>query len=544
MDVSDFVHDGRAALAAADWAHARECFELALERDAQSPEALDGLGRALHFLSEYDRAIELTERAFAAYLSAGRGVEAADRARWLAFLHGAVNANMTAGGGWMARAEATLEGVKECAAHGWLHLDRAPFTEEIRQQEQLAASALAIARRFGDIDLEYDALALLGNAYVSQGRVEEGMKMLDQAMAAVSSNEVTGIVAIGDVVCRFLSACEIALDLRRAEEWMQAAPAFEAWKDWISPVCRNHYGGILVAAGRWAEAEAEFESAIRTFEHSYKLMREEPLVKLADLRVRQGRYEEARRLLDGHESHPLARRALAVIALGRGELDLAEDLVHLCLESEGDADPRCAPVIELQVRVRLARDDLTAATEARDRLVEVASATGDDRARAHADLASGLVAAARGEPATAFLQTAVRRFSTLALPLEAARAQLALASSLATGTPRAAIAEGRLALRTFERIGARPDADAAAALLRELGATGRSRVRGTGTLTAREAEVLALLAQGRTNAEIAERLVISRRTAEHHVANILSKLDLRTRAEAAAHALQGGSEDR
>jgi DNA-binding CsgD family transcriptional regulator/Tfp pilus assembly protein PilF len=544
MGVPEFVQDGQAALAAADWARARECFELALRQDAQHPEALDGLGRALHFQGEYGRAIELTERAFAAYLGTGRGIEAADRARWLAFLHGAVNANMSVAGGWMARAESALEGVKECSAHGWLQLDRAPFAEEIRQREQLAASALAIARRFGDIDLEYDALSLLGEAYVADGRVEEGMKLLDQAMAAVISNEVTGIVAIGDVVCRLLSACEIALDLRRADEWMQAAPAFEAWKDWISPVCRNHYGGILVAAGRWAEAEAELESAIRTFERSYRLMREDPLVKLADLRVRQGRYEEARRLIDGHESHPLARRALAMIALGRGELDLAEDLVHLCLEGEGGADPRCAPVIELQVRVRLARDDLAAATEARNRLNEVASASEDARARAHADLADGLVAVARGEPATASLQAAVRRFSTLALPLEAARAQFALARSLATGTPRAAVAEAQLALRTFERIGARPDADAAAALLRELGATGRSRVRGTGTLTAREAEVLALLAQGRTNAEIAERLVISRRTAEHHVANILSKLDLRTRAEAAAYALQGGSEDR
>jgi DNA-binding CsgD family transcriptional regulator len=194
--------------------------------------------------------------------------------------------------------------------------------------------------------------------------------------------------------------------------------------------------------------------------------------------------------------------------------------------------------------VRLARDDVAGATEARDRLVEVASATGDERARAYADVANGLVAVARGDPATALLQTAVRRFSALALPLEAGRAQFALARSLAIGKPRAAVAEAQLALRTFERIGARPDADAAAALLRELGASGRSRVRGTGALTAREAEVLALLAEGLTNAEIAERLVISRRTAEHHVANVLSKLDLRSRAEAAAYALQSRKEDR
>lgn len=410
MGTAELVQEGQAALGRAEWVRAREHFERALGRDAQHAEALDGLGRALHFQGEYGRAIELTERAFAAYLRAGRRVEAADRARWLAFLHGAVNANMSAAGGWMARAESALDGVEECAAHGWLELDRAPFTEEIRRREQLAASALAIAiaRRFGDTDLEYDALALLGEAYVAQGRVEQGMKLLDQAMAAVSSQEVKGIVAIGDVVCRMMGACEIALDLRRAEEWMQAAPVFEAWKDWVSPVCRDHYGGILLAAGRWAEAETELESAIRSFERSYRLMREWPLVKLADLRVRQGRYEEARQLIDGHESHPVARRALAAIALGRGELDLAEDLVHLCLEGDGDADLRCAPVVELQVRVRLARGDLAAATQALDRLVEIASASTDERAGAHADLATGLVAGACGRPATASLQAAMR----------------------------------------------------------------------------------------------------------------------------------------
>src|SRR5918912_2105739 len=100
---------------------------------------------------------------------------------------------------------------------------------------------------------------------------------------------------------------------------MHAAPVFEAWKDWVSPVCRNHYGGILVAVGRWNEAEEQLTAAMRTFERSYRLMRQSPLVKLGELRVRQGRLDEGRRLLEGQESHPVARRALAMIALARGE---------------------------------------------------------------------------------------------------------------------------------------------------------------------------------------------------------------------------------
>jgi DNA-binding CsgD family transcriptional regulator/tetratricopeptide (TPR) repeat protein len=543
MGVTELVEDGHAALARADWDGARASFEQALALAEGDADILDGLGRALHFQGEYAAAIDLTERAFAAYLRERRVVEAADRARWLAFLHGAVNANMSAAAGWMARAESALAGVDECAAHGWLALDRAPFADDAHDREQLALSALAIARRFGDTDLEYDSLALLGEAYVAIGRVQEGMKLLDEAMAAVSSREVLSIVAIGDVVCRLLSACELALDLQRAEEWMQSATVFEAWKDWVSPVCRNHYGGLLVAAGRWEEAEAELEFAMRTFERSYRLMRESPLVKLADLRVRQGRYEEARRLVAGHESHPVARRALAAIALGRGELGLAEDLVGLCLETEGSADPRCAPVVELQARVHLARGDVTAAADARDRLAAIAAESRDERALAYAEFVTGLIAVAAGEPAAAALQAALRRFSALALPLEAARAQLALARGLAPDAREAGVAEAKLALRSFEQLGARPDADAAAALLRELGVTGRSRARSTGQLTTREAEVLSLLAGGCTNAEIAERLVVSRRTAEHHVASILSKLDLRTRAEAAAYAVRAAGED-
>ena len=102
-------------------------------------------------------------------------MEASDRARWLAFLHGAINANMAVASGWMARAESLLAG-DECAGHGGLALDRAPFTDDVAEREQLAAAALAIARRFGDVDLEYDAMSLLGESYVAAGRVAEGMR--------------------------------------------------------------------------------------------------------------------------------------------------------------------------------------------------------------------------------------------------------------------------------------------------------------------------------------------------------------------------------
>ncbi|HVE69482.1 MAG TPA: helix-turn-helix transcriptional regulator, partial [Solirubrobacteraceae bacterium] len=181
----------------------------------------------------------------------------------------------------------------------------------------------------------------------------------------------------------------------------------------------------------------------------------------------------------------------------------------------------------------------------RDRLRTLAADSGDPRAAAFADLAGGRVRAAQGdERATADLQSAMRRFAQLDFRLETARAQLALAGAIAGSSPDAAAGEARSALRAFETAGARADADAAGALLRRLGAAGgRAWPKGAGTLTRRETEVLELLGEGCSNAQIAERLVISRRTAEHHVASVLSKLGLRSRAEAAAHVARRGPAD-
>ena len=169
------------------------------------------------------------------------------------------------------------------------------------------------------------------------------MTLLDQAMAAVSGGEVVGHGAVGEIYCRLLSACERAADVRRAEQWMALVDRFVVWRYFVPPTCRSHYGGILIALGRWAEAEQELLAAIGAFESGYRASRVFPLVRLADLRVRQGRLEEAERLLEGNEWHPAARRSQAAIARARGDLALAEDLTRVCLEGDDASDPACAP---------------------------------------------------------------------------------------------------------------------------------------------------------------------------------------------------------
>jgi DNA-binding CsgD family transcriptional regulator len=317
---------------------------------------------------------------------------------------------------------------------------------------------------------------------------------------------------------------------------------YVVWTDFVRPTCRTHYGGILIALGRWDEAEAELLAAIDAFGRGYRGDRGFAALRLADLRVRQGRIEEAERLLEGGEWHPTARRMAATIALVRGDTALASELGELCAEGSKLADPTCAAALELLIVTRLALGDVAAARQAADRLGRIARESGLERIEACAALANGRVHAAQGDKRAAVqLTRAVELFASLGLPLEAARTQLELARTLAESAPAAAVREGKLAITAFDRLGALSDADAAAGLLRSLGdSAGRAWPRGAAGLTRRESEVLGLLAEGCSNAQIAERLVISTRTAEHHVANILSKLDLRSRSEAAAYAVRHG----
>ncbi|HKP21769.1 MAG TPA: tetratricopeptide repeat protein, partial [Thermoleophilaceae bacterium] len=440
-DAEVLLRQGWEALRAADWQTARSCFEQALE-SAESAEALDGLSQAVHFQREYELATELKERAFAAYREEGNPVKAADTARWLAFLHGTYDGNYAAAGGWMGRAKTMLEGVPECAGHGWLVLDSAVFSDTAAERENCAVSALAIARRFGDTDLEFEAIALLGESRVATGRVAEGMRLLDEAVAAATGGEVASHGAVGEICCRLLSACEHATDVRRAEQWMEMILRTAAWTDFVVPTCRTHYGGILVALGRWEEAEAELRDALETFRRGYRGDGAFPLLRLADLRVRQGRYEEAEQLLEGAEWHPKARRFTAAIALGRGDLGLAEELAALCMEGSDSADPGCAPVLALLAEIQLRREERPAAEETLARLRDVAEAARDELVTALLQLTEGRVAAAAGdERAVARLRTALEALSALNLPLEAARARLDLARALAPGSAEAAAAE-------------------------------------------------------------------------------------------------------
>jgi DNA-binding CsgD family transcriptional regulator len=358
-------------------------------------------------------------------------------------------------------------------------------------------------------------------------------------MAAVTGGEVGGLTHIGVIYCNLLSACARVGDLKRAEQWMEAADRFVRRITYpgVSAMCRSHYSRVLTLVGRWEEAERELVTALQLFETSYRTMRGAAAVRLADLRIRQGRIEEAAQLLDGQEDNPEALPALVALQLARGETEWARSLLDRYLSHRTEPDVFATPTIALGVDVLLASGDLMAAAELAAQLERIAVETGNVRARALAAVAVGKVALAGDQPAVRHFEAALLAFAQVEMPLEQARTRLDLARSLADGNAKSAAAEARLAMATFERLAASRDLDSAAQLLRELGGGGRRWTKGFGMLTGRETEVLRLVGTGMTNQQLAERLFLSRRTVEHHVANILSKLGLANRAEAAAFAI-------
>jgi DNA-binding CsgD family transcriptional regulator len=292
-----------------------------------------------------------------------------------------------------------------------------------------------------------------------------------------------------------------------------------------------------VATGRWAQAERELAAAIRMSGRAGPVPHAMAIAVLADLRLLQGRIEEAEALLDGCADDLVRAR----LCLARGETEAAVALLERCLGD--DAGPaRTATVLALLVEALIGLDRPDAAAAPSQRLAALGATEPLGRAAALAKVAAGRVAAARGDPTTAadHFHVAVPVLDRLGLAFDAAQARLAMARVLAPRSPQVAVVEARAALAVFDAIKASTYADTAAELLRSLGDRARSVPRIPGPLTRREREVAELVGRGLSNPEIARRLHLSPRTVGHHVAHVLAKLGLRNRAELAARLVGAG----
>ena len=530
------VDEGWRALETGRWQAAREAFEAALT-DAPSASARDGLGQALWFLGEIEDGIAQRERAFEELARQRRCEEAARTAVWISNQRLMVG-RTSAARGWLGRAERVLEGIPPCAGHGWIAVEQARHAEDIDERIEHARRAMTIARETGADDLEVFALSLLGRAEVSAGAREEGMRLLEEAMAAAAAGRVRNLHTLGEAYCNLIAACISAGEWERAREWCEMVDEF-ADANAIVPltgVCRTVHADVLLATGRWPEAEAALESALAAHARFVPEMGAETVATLAELRVRQGRLAEAEQLLEGRQERPSSLRALAQLRMVEGRPEVAAALLERGISgAEGNA-MLTAQLLAPLVEARLACRDAAGAESAAAELSALADTSGIALVSARAHLAAARVASAAGRAAAEPARRALAEFGRLGMPLDAGEARLELARALAPTATEPAQEEASAAYATFKQLGASRAMDAAAAVLRELGAGTAARPRVRGELTAREREVLDLLGQGMSNARIAQTLFISEKTAGHHVSRILAKLGVRNRAAAAAHA--------
>jgi DNA-binding NarL/FixJ family response regulator len=502
---------------------------------------LEAEARTRYLDRDFPAALAAWERAYAAYRAESDAVGAVRMARTLAGMHGQITGDAALMNGWLGRARTLIATTPDSAEAGWVALTSGMFEPERSRRNAVLREAIEVARRHHDTNLEFTALAYLGASLVHGEATEDGMALLDEALAAVVGDEVDDVCAIEEIFCQLFAACEHAHDVRRADSWIRVgeAVAERCHLPAVSAFCHTHYGAVLTAAGRWTEADAALTEAVREWGLGGRsALRRGAIARLADLRVRQGRLEEADQLLADLTTDAETAYPLAAVHLARKQTELAADVLERGLAQLPIDSAAAVPLLGLLVDVQLAAGDIQQATATAERLSAVASRHRSAYVHACAALARGSVALADGRPDDArnSLHDALAGFAGAELPLELALTRLALASAVAMDRPEVALAETRAALAGFEQLRAARHVDAAAAVLRSLGVRASTAIRNDGRLTARETEVLALLGHGLSNPEIADRLFISRKTVEHHVANVLAKLGLRSRAEAAAYA--------
>jgi DNA-binding NarL/FixJ family response regulator len=535
---------GDEALRRGAWEAARGHFEAALAA-AESAEAWEGLGWAGYWLHDADLTIGSRERAYRAFRAAGDPAGAGRVAAWLASDFLEFRGEDAVARGWLERSHRMLDDLPDGEDHGWLALNEGAFAMNVND-DLVAAAALArrgatLGRALGVPDLEAVGLALEGITVVRRGKVEDGMRQLDEASAIAAGEELRWPIAQGWALCYLISACEGVGDFPRAAQWCEASLRIaERWNArQLIGTCRSAYGSVLATNGDWTAAELELTAAVGDLEAARPAMAAGGLARLGELRARQGRAGEARALFERAGSHPRALIGLGRLALDAGDPAVAADAAERVLRrlSPAAALDRL-PALELLVSARAALGDLDAAGAGCAELERIGADLGTPYVRGRTRLVAGRVAAARGdhEHARRACEDAVDLLVEASATHEAALARLELARALtALGRDEAAAAETRTARDALVALGAERDVARLDAAASEDGPA-----LSVGELTPRELEVLRLVAQGLSDAEIAERLVLSQHTVHRHVANVRLKLRLPSRAAAVAYAARAG----
>lgn len=540
IDLDALIPLAHEARAAHRFAEAYEALSRADQHGGLSTDDILAWADAAWWLGLADRALELAELGHQRLLDEGQPIRAAMEAISLGFLL-MLRGEFSAGSGWLHRGRSLVERSGDDHAMGYvLHLDAEEALEsgDLDRAVELARRAGEAGRLASDAALTSLALMTEGTARLRTGAVSEAMALLDEAMLPVQAGQVSPEYA-GNLYCQMIEICWQLADLRRAREWTAAT---ERWCEqfdssvMFSGICRMHRVQLRQMAGEWDAAEAEAEVVCGELVGMNISVVAEGHYLLGDLLRLRGSAEKAEAAY--RRAHELGRDpqpGLALLRAQRGQAPGALRSLQTALAGHREGDYRRGPLLRAVVDVAIEVDDLDAAGQAADELAGLAQRWRTDGLRAAAAHTRGAVELAAGEAARAIapLREAVRWWHELDAPYDGARARMLLAEACAI-----------LGDQDAERL----ELDAAAAMLDRLGALvdlrrldrRRHHAQPPGHLTPREAEVLALVAEGGTNGQVADRLVLSEKTVARHLANIYLKLDVSTRTAAAAWARRNG----
>jgi LuxR family transcriptional regulator, maltose regulon positive regulatory protein len=539
------LETGWAALRGGEWENARAAFEESLAQ-GESAEALEGMGWVGHMLNEDRLTFDARERAYGLYLARGDSSSAARIAAYLAADHLLFRGEPAVANGWLQRAHSLIDDLEPGVDHGWLAIHEGHIAvsldEDTAKARKLAAHAVELGRRFRTPELEMLGLGLEGRALVSDGELEEGMRRLDEATTVALAGEARLLYCVAWACCYLISACERVRDFDRAAQWCARVGDFCGRHDiFLLNTCRAHYASVLSWQGRWEEAESQLTAAVGGLQASRPPMVGDAIARLGELRRRQGRPDEAAELFARSESHSLSLLGRAALAFDRDQPAEAAELADRYLRrfaERGRVERSVGLEVAIKARVRLG--ERNAAEDALSELREIAARARTRPILAAVSSAEGALAAASGDDddARRSFEDALDVLAACEAPFETGRVRLDLAATLnALGRPDQARREIEAAIECFREIGAEAERARAETMLEKLREPTRTPDATGGPLAAlsnRELEVLDLVAQGLTNRDIAGRLVLSEHTVNRHVANILRKLGLSSRAAAAS----------
>jgi len=532
---------GRAAGQRNAWGDAYTALSLADQSSSLAGEDLELLAAAAYLLGHVDECRQALQRAHRAYVAAGDPPRAARCLFWVGFTL-LLEGDLAPAAGWVARANRLLDHEQqECAEHGFLLLPgavQASAAGDYASAEATAARAAEIGARAGDADLLTLGLHFQGRALLHQGRVREGLALLDEAMVAVVAGEVWPPVA-GNVYCSMIDACLEISDLRRASEWTTALAAW--WLNQPDMVtftgqCLVHRAELMQLHGAWPEAIEETKRACERLAHAAdKYATGAALYRQAEVYRAHGQFAEAEDAYReasrwGREPQP----GLALLRLAAGSNGAAEAAIRRAVAETTDRLSR-AKLLPAHIEIMLTVGDVPAAREAADELSAIAHDYATPALCAVAGHALGAVLLAEGDARAALgaLRGAWEAWQELDAPYEAARVRVLIAVGCrALGDEESAALELDAARRIFGKLGATPD------LTRIENLNPKYTDGAAHGLTARELQVLRLVATGKTNHAIAADLVLAEKTVDRHVTNIFTKLGVSSRAAATAYAYE------